>query len=223
MHSVELLLSFTKSLKSEATQSALSPLHHPVSKAHQSRQTGGFAHRVGQPQAMQQVGINYLVSERERGTSHSSRNVAYHAIKHSYEINDVMLNWKKIASFLGSDDRKSISRGYTLEEIKKLLTKADERERVIILTLASTGMRLGGLSELKIRHLKKIDHQYQFTVYELSKKERYVTFCTQQCAQAIDSYFDYRVSMGERLTPDSPSSERLLTSITLQKQRILHL
>ena len=175
------------------------------------------------PKAMQQVVINYLLSERERGTSHSSRNVAYHAIKHFYEINDVVLNWKKIASFLGSDDRKSISRGYTLEEIKKLLTKADERERVIILTLASTGMRLGGLSELKIRHLKKIDHQYQFTVYELSKKERYVTFCTQQCAQAIDSYFDYRVSMGERLTPDSPSSERLLTSITLQKQRILHL
>jgi site-specific recombinase XerD len=156
------------------------------------------------PKAMQQVVINYLLSERERGTSHSSRNVAYHAIKHFYEINDIVLNWKKIASFLGSDDRTTISRGYTLEEIKKLLAKADERERVIILTLASTGMRLGGLSELKIRHLKKIEDLYQFTVYELSKKERYITFCSAECAQAIDSYFDYRVRMGERLTHDAP-------------------
>jgi integrase len=200
---MELTTLFTKSLKSKATQNTYLRCIESYQKEVGAERLEDLLIGSGNPKVVQGVIINYLVKEQERGAAFSSRNVAYHAIKHFYEVNDVILNWKKIASFLGSDDRTSRNRGYTVDEIKKLLAKADERARVIILTLASTGMRLGGLAELKIRHLKKIDDVYQFTVYELSK-ERYITFCSVECAQAIDSYFDYRARMGEKVGPDSP-------------------
>ena len=68
-------------------------------------------------------------------------------------------------------------------------------------------MRLAGLTDLKIRNLSEIQINgimiYQITVYEGSKEE-YITFCTPECARAIDSYFAYRERSGEKLDPNSP-------------------
>jgi integrase len=66
------------------------------------------------------------------------------AILTFYDINDVILRKKKLARFLGEEDtRKHKDRAYTTEEIKKLLDYADIRSKVIVLLLASTGMRIG--------------------------------------------------------------------------------
>lgn len=70
---------------------------------------------------IQEVIINYSVKEQLRGAVFSSRNVVYHAIKHFYKVNDVILNWKKIVSFLRSDDRTRRNRSYTVDEIRTLL------------------------------------------------------------------------------------------------------
>jgi integrase len=127
------------------------------------------------------------------------------AILAFYEINDVVLRKKKIAKFLGSEEEGTIKkhkkdRAYTTEEIRKLLDHADIRSKVIVLLLATTGMRLGALSELKLKHLKKIPEYniYQVTVYENTKDEHY-TFCTSECAKAIDDYLQYRRKCGERI------------------------
>ena len=44
-------------------------------------------------------------------------------------------------------------RVYATEEIQQLLVKADERTRVVVLLLASTGMRIGAIPGLKLEHL----------------------------------------------------------------------
>jgi hypothetical protein len=56
-----------------------------------------------------------------------------------------------------------------------------------LLLMSSSGMRVGALSLLKIRNLEKIDKYslYKITVYE-NEYEEYVTFCTPECAKAID-------------------------------------
>ena len=81
---------------------------------------------------------------------------------------------------------------------------ADIRCKAIVLLLASTGMRIGALSELKIKHLTKISEYnlYQVTVYENTKDE-YNTFCTPECAKAIDDYLEYRKTSGEKITDDN--------------------
>jgi integrase len=122
------------------------------------------------------------------------------SIKKCYQMNDVILNWIKINQYLGENTRKFKDRAYTTEEIQTLLTKADERMRVVILLLSSTGMRIGGAINLKLKHLTKVQKYglYQIVVYENTTSE-YYTFCTPECAIAIDSYLAYRERCYEKI------------------------
>ena len=119
-----------------------------------------------------------------------------------YKINDVVLNTTKIGKFLPEERKTKKDRGYTHTEIHQLLDFVDERYRVIILVLASTGIRIGALPVLRLKHLEKIDSLYKFTIYENSNEE-YITFCTPECAQAIDIYLEMRKRYGENITSDS--------------------
>jgi len=89
-------------------------------------------------------------------------------------------------------------RGYTHEEISKMLEIADERMRVVILLLASTGMRIGAIPSLRISNLD----ENKITVYE-NAKEEYFTFITPECKNAIDSYKDMRSRYGEKINDNS--------------------
>jgi integrase len=122
-----------------------------------------------------------------------------------YDLNDVALSKKKIYRYLGEEERPIENRGYTLEEISKMLDVCDERARAIILVLASTGIRIRAIIELKLEDLVMIpDYQlYQVRVYSDSN-QRYLTFMTPEAAKAIDVYLKYRERYGERLTPKSP-------------------
>lgn len=152
----------------------------------------------------QELIINYIMKMEELGKSYGSRQIALSAIKHFYEINDVTMNWKKISRFMGEAKKTVEDRGYSVEEIRRLLEKCDERKRVVLLTLASTGMRLGGLEGIRLKDMTKTASGiYKITVYA-GTKSKYTTFCSYECTLAIDSYLDYRKRFGERITPDSP-------------------
>jgi hypothetical protein len=75
-----------------------------------------------------------------------------------------------------------------------------------VLIMASTGMRIGGLRELRYGDIKKIDEfgLYLIWVYNRYRKDRYFTFCTPECATAIDSYLNYRRRFGEEIKDKSP-------------------
>ena len=86
-----------------------------------------------------------------------------------------------------------------------MLEVADERTKAIILVLASTGIRIRAIIELKIEDLVMISdyHLYQVRVYSDSN-QRYLTFMTPEAAKAIDVYLKYRERCGEKLIPKSP-------------------
>jgi integrase len=146
--------------------------------------------------------IKYLISLRERGLAFNSLSIYLKAIYHFYEMNDIILNKKKINMFKGEFSRKVVDRAYTHEEIKKILDVSDLRMKSIILLMASAGMRIGAISLLKLRNLEKIDSVHKITVYEGMNSE-YYTFCTPECASFIDAYLQYRVQNGEKLHKDS--------------------
>src|ERR1051325_6903721 len=89
-------------------------------------------------------------------------------------------------------------RAYSHPEISKLLEIADERSRVIILLMASSGIRIGAVPFIKLKDLDDM----KLTVYS-SSKEEYFTFITPECKKAIDSYLDFRQRYGEKLTDES--------------------
>ena len=86
-----------------------------------------------------------------------------------------------------------------------MLEFCDERVRAIILFLASTGVRIRAIIELKLEDLTSIPEYdlHQVRVYAAAK-ERYFTFTTPEASKALDTYLNYRETCGEKLKPTSP-------------------
>jgi integrase len=152
--------------------------------------------------------IKYIVDMRQRNPpiSHSLRCIRLAALKHFLVMNDVVLNWKKISLYLGEKTKVVKDRAYTTEEIASLLKSCtEERMRAVILLLASTGVRIGSIPSLTLKHLHRLEEYnlYQVTIYENTNDE-YFCFTTPECASAIDSYLAYRSRCGEKLAADSP-------------------
>ncbi len=153
---------------------------------------------------LEQLLINYIGKSKQEGKGHSYLSVAFCAIKHFCVMNDIRINKEKIGKFLGESQRKNSDRAYTHQEIKKILDVADSRMKSVILLMASTGMRIGAIPDLKLKHLEELpDKQiYKITVYEKAK-EQYYTFCSHECYSVIKSYLEYRKKSGEMLNDES--------------------
>jgi integrase len=143
--------------------------------------------------------ISYLKDNRR--LTYLSIKTHLSGIFHFFEINDYELNTKKIKRFMPAEDESDYyakDRPYSVNEIEQILSKCDVRTRACVLIMASTGMRIGGLKDLQIGDLKKIDEfgLYMIWVYNRSRKDRYYTFTTPECAKAIDDYLAYRKRLG---------------------------
>ena len=191
---------FINSLKSESTRKSYT---YCIEKflGHYEKDLDQFL-RLSQDE-MTNLIIKYLVDNK---ISNQYQNLISATLKHACEINDVVLNWRKIKKFINSNktgnETNGRDRGYTDKEIQNILKFSDQRIRMAFLILASTGMRIGALHSLRINDLEKIDNLYKVTVYR-GDTEEYFTFCTPECAKEIDSYLDFRARRGEKITDDS--------------------
>jgi hypothetical protein len=99
-------------------------------------------------------------------------------------------------------------------------------------------MRVGALPGLRIGDIKKFEEHnlYLIWVYNNSRKDRYYTFCTPECAQAIDDYLAYRKRLGEeiketnplirnKISVDNPSTciHTYIHTLTMGKGKILNI
>ncbi|MGN6629237.1 MAG: hypothetical protein ACTHKJ_05090, partial [Candidatus Nitrosocosmicus sp.] len=75
--------------------------------------------------------------QNEQNLSYASINLFLAAIQHFFEINDIVLNKRKMNQFKGSNIAKYEYRSYTHEEIGKLLSICDERMKAVVLLMAS--------------------------------------------------------------------------------------
>jgi integrase len=149
--------------------------------------------------------IEFVISLKKKGMAFVAIRNYVAAVCKYYRMNDVILNTNKINQYLPEFRKSKKDRAYRYEEIHRLLDVADERTRAIILLLASSGMRVGGIPGLRLRNLERVDSYpgfYKITVYD-GYKEEYVTFCTPECAKAIDEYLKMREQYGEKLSPES--------------------
>jgi integrase len=152
---------------------------------------------------MQKAIIDYVVSLKESKLSHSTIHVLLSAIYHFCEMSDIVVNKKRIRKYKGERKRVVKDRAYTHNEISILLNLAEIRIKAIVLLMSSSGIRVGSIPFLQIRHLKKMtDGIYKITIYENSSEE-YFTFCTPECGKAIDTYLEYRKRNGENLYSES--------------------
>lgn len=155
---------------------------------------------------MQKAIIDYVVSLREANISHSTIHVLLAPIYHFCEMCDIVINRKKIRKYKGERMKVVKDRAYTHDEISRILNVADIRMKAILLIMTSSGVRVGSIPSLRLKHLQKLaddnENIYRITVYENTNDE-YFTFTTPECSKAIDNYLDYRARNGEQLTPES--------------------
>ena len=159
------------------------------------------------PKKIERSIIDYIILLK-KSKSYAAIHNYVAAVIAFYKINDIMLNTSKISRFMPDRRKSNKDRGYTHQEIEKLLEFADERIRCVILLLCSTGMRIGAIPSLLLSSLEELEigiensKIYKITVYE-NHHEEHFTFCTPECAKAIDEYLEMRKRYGEKLNQNS--------------------
>jgi integrase len=110
---------------------------------------------------------------------------------------------------MGEFKRVVKDKPYSTEQISQMLQNADQRMRMMILILCSTGCRIGSLADLTLGNLTRKPEYglYKITFYEGTNNE-YYTFCTRECAATgIDPYLEFRKRCGEHLSFDERSQQ----------------
>ncbi|GKS67579.1 hypothetical protein YTPLAS73_11260 [Nitrosarchaeum sp.] len=138
--------------------------------------------------------------------SKSFYNLVFSALTLFYQINFKLINRTRIRTMIAPNDDVIGGDRYTDEDVIKILQLAGKtkkkdykihtklRTEAMILTLASSGMRVGALADLKVKDLEKIENCYSVKVYARTKYEHY-TFLTPQATKILDDFLDSRKSV----------------------------
>lgn len=137
----------------------------------------------------------------------SSFNNFFKPIKKLFDMNGVAFAWKRIYATYPEQNNLDDSRGYTRQEIQRMLEFADALERAIILIDASSGVRVGGLEGLKwgdVIPVYRIDDKLTLEVTESEfsrseivcailmvyrrSKDEYPAFITPEAYKALMNY-----------------------------------
>lgn len=129
----------------------------------------------------------------------------YYGVKGFFDANEIEINYKKIKKFFPQKIKKSGRKPYTTQQIKQLInSETNIRNKAIIHFVASSGIRIGALENLRIKHLLDMPLGCKAVcVYEGSLEEHW-TFITSEASKFLEQYFEKRKSDGELLTPNSP-------------------
>ena len=152
--------------------------------------------------------IHFQKQRAERGEISSETIKGYYKpIKKFCDMNDIVLNWKKIAVRLPQQKGAANDRIPEVSEIKLLLGYPDRRIKPIVLCMLSGGFRPGSWDYL---HWGDIEPQKQrgkvlaakVTIYR-GEREEYYTFITPEAYNAVKDWMDFRAQHGEQITPKS--------------------
>jgi len=115
------------------------------------------------------------------------------------------LRWRKIRRLLPPQKKRSGSKAYTTEQVRKVLDFTPNiRNKAIIHFIAASGVRIGALPDLKIRHTREMPLGCKSVTIYSDEKEEYTAFLTSEASKALDAYLEKRSRDGEQLKPDSP-------------------
>jgi integrase len=154
----------------------------------------------------------FILNQKERVAkkeieSSTIRNY-YKAAKLFCDMNDITLNWKRLAKGLPKQKQAADDRSPTLEEIKKLIEYPDKRIKPIIYTMLSSGIRKEVWDYLKWKHIIQILNDENIIIAAkiivyAGDNEEYYSFITPEAYNALKEWIDFRKYHGEKITHDS--------------------
>ena len=92
------------------------------------------------------------------------------------------------------------------EDLRRILSEVDLRMKVIITMLASSGMRIGELHNLKLGDIDLSKEIPTVKIKGVGAKERKsrITFISKEAKKFLEEYLNQRKSLGEELNENSP-------------------
>lgn len=161
---------------------------------------------------IQNMLIKFIEAQKLRanqgGIKESTIRNYYKAAKLFFEMNDIVLNWKKITRGLPRGREAANDRAPTTEEIQKLVEYPDRRIKAIVYTMISSGIRLGAFDYLKWKHIIPMYNKdgeviaSKIIVYA-GDNEEYYSFITFEAYASLKDWMDFRASYGENITEES--------------------
>jgi len=196
------LLLFEESIKSKATKKAY---RYQLEQFLKWTKIKNFDSLLQAPQADIQRLLEDYVMYLKRKVSPNSVPIYFAPIELFYVMNDVVINYKKLRKLFPGKVKKGNARGYTREEIQKILESTrTNRNKALVLLFASSGVRLGAIPDIKLKNMSKIENSsYAIQIYEGDKEEDFV-FTAPEATKAIDEYLDQRKKDGEYIDQESP-------------------
>jgi integrase len=179
-----------------------------------SKYGSGSDENVRESIKLQHIIENYVIllqtKVRNDEITAGSCSISLPPVKLFCEMNDIILNWRKINKLLPHGNDNAADEAYTREQIKKMLEYSDLRAKIPILFMASSGMRLGGFQGLTDGCIKPICDEKtdkllaaHVVVYKGTEDE-YDTFISPEAFHAYEEYRNLRIKFGERITKNSP-------------------
>jgi len=95
---------------------------------------------------IQDLLVKYVIHMRNIGLAHGSIKNRASVIITFLELNDILVNKRKIARFYGEEKKTVKDFSYSIEDIQKMLSRASFRVKTMILFYSSTGIRKSAIS-----------------------------------------------------------------------------
>jgi len=152
---------------------------------------------------LQKILATYVIHTKKRVNPNSVPTFCK-PIKLFLEVNDVDLNWRKISRLYPERVKESGNSAWQTEDVQKMLDSTVQlKNKAIIHFLASTGVRVGSMADLKLKHLRDMPDDCKMVLVYEDSKEEYQTFLTPEASKALDNYLNERKQAGEVLHNDS--------------------
>jgi hypothetical protein len=154
--------------------------------------------------------IAYEIERSKNGEISDSTIPNYYRAKKLFcEMNDITLNWKKIARGLPSTGKAANDRAPPIAEIRKMMEYPDRRIKPIVKTMVASGVRIGAWDYLKWKHIAPIFQKESDEVIAAKlivyagDSEEYYTFITPEAYISLKEWMDFRGEYGEIITRES--------------------
>lgn len=166
--------------------------------------------------------IKWIGTLKDAGRATATMKTAMASIVFFYSCNRIRVDSK----FIGRRIPKRPAlphRSPTKEEIAAIVEAANLRGKALTGLLASSGIRVGAVPPMKLRHRRKVrpeelehtdcsckdrSHPLRFNGYLLNiyegEEDRYFTFISEEASKWLDTYHKMRENAGETLTSNSP-------------------
>ncbi len=153
-----------------------------------------------EPKKSQEMIEDYVISLKNRRLRGTGIRSMISAIQSFYVSNDIILNWKKIMKMLQDDRKIGNDKPYTREHLKILFSRFRmPRHRALLLFIASTGVRVGFVEELKLKHMIDMPYGCKLATIYADTKYEYTVFLTPEATDYLEKYLEDRKSRGKAI------------------------